>query len=343
MAALQDDCVLRPTVLRNKPELKRDIKVLITGATGLLGRALVTQFADYDVYAQGFTRVAAEDDWVRTPARTEDPTCGSKTMVKCDLTDEAQLRALFSKVEPQVIIHSAAERRPDVVEKQDEATRALNVKATEVLAGLASGREDCFLLLISTDYVFDGTQPPYKPNAVPHPLNKYGQSKLDAEKALQASEHHGGILRVPILYGRTADLNESAVTCLIPALLAAHQKGEQAKMDHWGRRFPTLVDDVALVCYQLTERRLRHCSLSGIWHWSGPQAMTKYDMAVALAPMLGLPADFIVPVPEPPSDNIRPQDAQLDTNTLYLMGIGRKTSFADGMKLVLADFPELSV
>lgn len=87
-----------------------------------------------------------------------------------------------------MIIHCAAERRPDVAEKNIEGTLKvsclkfgltfspqLNVQVSESLASLAL-KHDARLVYISTDYVFDGTSPPYHVNDQPNPLNFYGWS-----------------------------------------------------------------------------------------------------------------------------------------------------------------------
>ena len=92
----------------------------------------------------------------------------------------------------------------------------MNVGVTKALVEaineLNSDREtpDHFMVYISTDYVFDGTSPPYKPLDEPNPLNEYGKSKLEGEQVMHHSE--GAILRVPILYGDVEYLKESAVT-----------------------------------------------------------------------------------------------------------------------------------
>lgn len=78
-----------------------------------------------------------------------------------------------------VIIHCAAERRPDKAENNQEAVRQLNVSATENLAQVAKDNA-AWLVYISTDYVFDGTKPPYEPEDKPNPLNFYGTSQNDA-------------------------------------------------------------------------------------------------------------------------------------------------------------------
>ncbi|CAC5412069.1 metK [Mytilus coruscus] len=73
---------------------------------------------------------------------------------------------------PSVVIHSAAERKPDAVEQKPEATQELNVSATKVVYKNAAA-VGAWVLHISTDYVFEGSSPPYKEDATPNPLNKY--------------------------------------------------------------------------------------------------------------------------------------------------------------------------
>jgi S-adenosylmethionine synthetase len=75
----------------------------------------------------------------------------------CDLTDEEAMAKLYHEISPELVIHAAAERKPDRCENEQGATEALNVFSTVALARLVlASRGHCFLLLISTDYVFDG-------------------------------------------------------------------------------------------------------------------------------------------------------------------------------------------
>lgn len=112
-------------------------------------------------------------------------------------------------VKPHVIVHCAAERRPDVVERHTEAAMNLNVNACTTLAKEAGwwsigtlldrvknvifptkvlsnpfSTAGIFLIYISTDYVFDGRNPPYGENDAPNPLNLYGKSKLEGEREI---------------------------------------------------------------------------------------------------------------------------------------------------------------
>jgi S-adenosylmethionine synthetase len=75
-----------------------------------------------------------------------------------------------------------------------------------------------FLIYVSTDYVFDGTNPPYNHTDIPNPLNFYGKSKLEGERAIEGILKEYCILRIPILYGQVEYNAESAVNILMDSV-----------------------------------------------------------------------------------------------------------------------------
>lgn len=237
----------------------------------------------------------------------------------------------------QVIVHAAAERRPDVTDKDPDATEALNVSATKTIAQLAA-EVGAFVIYISTDYVFDGKSPPYHVDGQPNPLNSYGQSKLEGEKLTRSVlPDDSCVLRIPVLYGDVETLDESAVTVLFKAV---QDTKTPAKMNNHERRYPTHVADVATVCRQIADRVLttERKSLAGILHWSGSECMTKYDMARRMAELAGLPTEHLVPVGAIPGGVPRPYDCHLDCSVLERMGIGQRTPFDEGVKAALRKF-----
>jgi len=139
-------------------------KVIITGASGLLGRAIYAEFCKHSWDVLGFAFSRAKDK-----------------LVKIDLHDVNAVQEAIKHFKPDIIIHCAAERSPDKVEKDYETSRILNVDCSKNLAKLA-GEVNAVFLYISTDYVFDGTNPPYKESDTPNPLNQYGISKYEGEK-----------------------------------------------------------------------------------------------------------------------------------------------------------------
>jgi dTDP-4-dehydrorhamnose reductase len=295
-------------------------KIALIGASGLLGRAIL------DALAQ-------QTGWrtVSTAFRRVGP-----RMATLDVRDAQSVDAFIAYEAPDAVVIAAAERRPDVCEHDLELARALNVDAVRSLAS-AANLCGAWVLSISTDYVFDGTHPPYLPDDAPAPLNAYGRSKLDGELALLETAENGCVLRLPLLYGPIADWQESAVTSLVPAI-AASVRSSPAVMDAWAIRYPTFTPDVAVVIRQLLERHERGETVNGIVQWSGDEPMTKYDIAQRLAETLQLDAQ-LTPQPIPADATPRPYNCHLDSGRLEALGIGRRTPFDAAIQQVLAKFP----
>jgi|SRR5579863_847747 len=297
-------------------------KVALLGASGLLGRAIANALAD-------------RSEWcvVRTAHRRVD---GASAPL--DIRDAAAVDAFIERTAPDAIVIAAAERRPDVCERDPALARALNVEAVSSVAA-AARRRDAWVLSISTDYVFDGTQPPYRCDDPPAPLNAYGRSKLEGERALLETTELGCVLRLPLLFGPIVDWQESAVTSLVPAIAAsALPDAKAAVMDAWATRYPTFTPDVAFVIRQMLEHHARGDAICGIAQWSGAEPLTKLDIASRLAEALQLDAR-LTPQHTPVDATPRPRDCHLDSTRLEALGIGRRTPFNEAIRQVLCAFP----
>ncbi len=291
------------------------MKVMITGATGLLGRSLMSELSSSDslyVIGTGLRRARG-------------------AIHRLDLLDSGAVKQFVESQRPAVIIHAAAERRPEVRENDPDATYALNVEATETIVDVA-GTVGAWVIYLSTDYVFDGTSPPYRPDATPNPLNRNGTSKLAGEEVVRGRGGHC-VLRVPVLFGPVESLDESAVTSIASQLLA----GGVVKLDHWATRYPTSTDDVAFVCRQLVERGREEPDLVGTVHWSGDEALTKFEMARVIAEAWALDVRLIAES-SPPVGAPRPQNSQLDCADLERIGVGRRTPFRTSLSASLEPF-----
>lgn len=295
--------------------------VAVIGASGLVGRAVVEAINGYAGW-----RV------VGTAHRRAD----AKT-VALDIRDVAAIDAFVDCHAPDAIVITAAERRPDVCENHPELARQLNVDAVRAIAA-AAHRCDAWVLSISTDYVFDGTRAPYRIDDAPCPINAYGRSKLEGEKALAETTDFGCTLRLPLLFGHITDWQESAVTSLVPAVLASAAPGAApALMDAWATRYPTFTDDVAHVIRQLLERTASGNPVCGLAQWSGDEPMTKLDIATRLARAMDVNARLTASNTSTDATP-RPRDCHLDSSRLEALGIGRRTPFDLALQQVLARF-----
>ncbi|OCF55330.1 dTDP-4-dehydrorhamnose reductase [Kwoniella mangroviensis CBS 10435] len=291
--------------------------VVVTGASGLLGRAVVSHFQ-----AQGDEVIKLANSRAKKDA----------SYTKLDLMDKEAVNGFF-QTHPiiDVVVHCAAERRPDVAEADPEKAAQINAEVPAHLSALANQRK--FLLIyISTDYVFNGKNPPYEVDAQPDPLQMYGRQKLDGEKAVLAEREKGAkvtVLRVPILYGKTEYNAESAVNILRDVV--EDQSGKKYKMDAYQVRFPTNVEDVARVLFDLSHLDK---PLPSILHYATPSpALTKYDMTQLIAQHLKLPIDHIIKDTNKPGPDAtpRPENTQLSTKALKELGVdvGERKRFGD--------------
>ncbi|CAE6338595.1 unnamed protein product [Rhizoctonia solani] len=285
------------------------MKVLVTGASGVLGSA---------VY-QAFRSVKGVE--VKGTAHTRP----SGDVIAIDLCDEPSVAKLVQDFKPDWVVHCAAERRPDVAAKNVEATWTLNGAVPATLARLSSTKEHSFTLIyISTDYVFDGTAAPYSVDAKPNPVNLYGETKLAGERAVLDDGYQGKpgqrvVLRVPVLYGPAPKNSDSAINTLVD--IVNDQSGKQYTMDHYATRYPTNVLDIADFLVRLA---VLDKPLPSILHYSGTEPYTKYEICLVLAKILNVPHNHITPDAADPPPNLavsRPKNTQLSLEILDNIGV----------------------
>lgn len=153
------------------------MKVLVTGADGMLGSDLCPMLED-----AGF-------DVIET------------TINELDVTDELNVRKVISDVKPDVVVHCAAYTNVDKAEEEPDRAERINALATKYVAQ-ACKKNNAVLVYISTDYVFNGKKnTPYEPSDETAPINVYGRTKLDGEQEVKKNCDRYYILRTSWLYG----------------------------------------------------------------------------------------------------------------------------------------------
>jgi dTDP-4-dehydrorhamnose reductase len=278
-------------------------------------------------------RELAGEDWIARGL------CSSRLragLVQCDLLKESQVLQQFAEFRPDAVIHSAAERRPDAVFREPEKARSLNIDGTRVIAK-ACDMHNALMIFMSTDYVFDGLNPPYSVTAEPHPLSAYGEQKREGEVICLEQCQASAVLRVPLLYGPMEYPYESSVTGIYEEL----SKGKK-KVDHSQKRYPTYTPDVARILKRMLEVHYREGEhLSGIYHWQADECKTKWDMVQTVSNVTGKDASNVEANLDKPQFPV-PPDARLDCSRLVgALGIDAddyRTPFEDAVQGCFRDF-----
>lgn len=249
------------------------MKILITGANGLLGYKLVqllSKQSDIQTIATGRKMISD------LPANV--------TFHQLDITDSKQTGNLISQLKPQVIINTAAMTQVDQCETERELCWKSNVTGVENLIN-ACTKNQTHLVHVSTDFIFDGSHGPLDETAIPKPVNHYGESKLAAEKLLQQSSISWTILRTVLVFGVTPDMSRSNIVLWVKKSLE-DGKTIHVVNDQW--RTPTLAEDLAMGCYLAAKKKAK-----GIYHISGEEMMTPYDIAIQTADFFKLDKSLI--------------------------------------------------
>jgi dTDP-4-dehydrorhamnose reductase len=247
---------------------RRKRRLLVTGASGLLGNKIVE---------------LAKNDYTVIPLHKTKPLHSNS--LKLDITDAVEVLNLFSKLKPDVVIHAASETNVDKCETEKEHSWKINVEGTRNIA-LACSKIGAKLVYISTDYVFDGEKGNYDEKDKPNPINHYGVTKLEGEK--QAIQHckNYAILRTSVLYG-WHPWKQNFATWIINML--KQNKEITVVEDHYNT--PTLADNLAEITIEALQK-----DLQGLYHASGSQRISRHEFARQIAKTFHLNQNLIKPI-----------------------------------------------
>jgi dTDP-4-dehydrorhamnose reductase len=251
------------------------MKILVTGANGLLGQTIIKLLLEkqYEVIATG-----------RGEDRVNVNLPSTYTYIDIDITDGPAVEQLILEQRPTLIVHAAAMTQVDQCEHHKQECYNINVTATRFIIDAAKAVGSRFIF-VSTDFIFDGNNGPYKENDQPAPVNYYGSTKMVAEKAVMESGLDYAIARTILVYGSVPATGRTNIVGFVRQNLEANKP---IKMVTDQIRTPTFVDDLARGIILIIEKNGK-----GIYHLSGEQEMTPYDIAVETAKYFGLNEDLI--------------------------------------------------
>lgn len=255
------------------------MKILVTGSSGMLGKALVPCLEARGHVVRGMTHE------------------------EMDVTNYLQVMDIIKQAKPDLVIHPAAYTKVDQAESEPELAYLINGYGTENLA-VACNSIEIPMLYFSTDYVFDGeSDRAYQPWDQTRPLSVYGKSKLSGERAISNHLTRFFIVRTSWLYG---PFGKNFVETILN--LARERKQLKVVADQWGSPTCTLTLSEVIADLIVTDRwGTYHATDGGITNWC--------DFAKAI--VTGTDVEVVpIDTKDFPRPATRPKYSVLDNTTL---------------------------
>lgn len=286
-------------------------RVLITGCGGMLGNRV------YPIFAERCERVVATDRVVSEP-----------WLERLDVRDRPALAATFCRLQPDLVLHLAAETDLEWCEAHPAAAEATNARATRQVSRLC---EACgaTLVYVSTAGVFDGRKEGfYTEDDAPNPIMVYGRTKYEGERHAQGECRRTYVVRAGWMIGGGYRKDHKFVRLILEQVKAG-RKAIHAVDDKWGT--PTCTGRFAANLYQLLETEAY-----GTYHMVCEGGGTRYDVAVELMRALGRDDVAVRPVDSAFFQSTyhapRPRSEMLTNRNLQRLGLNHMGRWRDALR-----------
>ncbi|HTY12224.1 MAG TPA: dTDP-4-dehydrorhamnose reductase [Bacteroidota bacterium] len=300
-------------------------RVLICGSNGLLGQRLALKLGyetEYEVLNTSHHRQFVLDRHLFD-------------YTQLDITNKGDVKSLVSSFRPDIIVNAAAMTNVDACETQRELAWKVNVVGVENLVEIAR-RINSLLIHISTDYVFDGKNGPYKETDRVNPINYYGKTKQAGENVILAAGIPAAILRTIVVYGTGINIKNNFALWVINSL----REGKNIRCVDDQIANPTHVGDLASGVVKVIER-----DRPGLYHIGGANAVSRNEFAVKAAEIFGLNPALIQKVKSVELNQIaqRPLVTSLVTAKAEKELDFRPMTLAEGLELMKRELVHLTL
>ena len=258
------------------------LRILITGITGLLGYGLTKTLVEKGVEVSGiYKENKTVADELSTLAK----------VYPVDITKQSEVKYVFNRVKPDVVIHAAAFASVDGCELFRSLAWEINVNGTQQVVDVAK-ETNAKLIYISTDYVFDGETGGYTEEDKPNPLNYYGLTKLEGEKIVANNLADYIVARVSLVYGEHPQ-HRGTINRIIFDL----KKGKKLYLVADQFLTPTYSTDIGNMLLELINREA-----TGIYHVAGSTCLSRYDIGKMIARVFEFDDSLISRISMPGAD-----------------------------------------
>ena len=273
-------------------------KILITGASGFLGWNLCQQARNnWQVYGTYYSQAIA---------------IKNTTLFKINLIDYEQLKQLFTNINPDAVIHTAAASQPNFCQHNPEESYRINVDASLQIARLC-GEYNIPCAFTSTDLVFDGQNPPYNENEPISPICFYGEQKATAEQKMLEIYPKIAVCRMPLMFGLPSPVANSFLQGFINNL----KVGKTLNLFSDEFRTPASATTAAKGLLLTIEKEI-----NGIIHLGGKERISRYQFGLLLAEILGSESSLIKSAKQKDVVMAAPRspDTSLDSSKAFALG-----------------------
>ena len=226
-----------------------------------------------------------------------------------DVRDEKQYAVLYEKFRPDVTIHTAGIGSPDYAERHKEEAREINIDGTRNILRNCEKFRSTFIY-ISSNGIYDGNSAPYSEDDEAHPINYYGQIKLEGENISRRSAARWSIIRPILLYGWNHPGGRQNIATYA---LSRLEKGE--KVFAYADVFvnPVFAPACADAIWKIIEEEKYE-----IFNIAGKDTVSIYSLVRSAAEAFDLDLNLVVPVQQGFFNELvrRPADTSYDTSKM---------------------------
>jgi len=243
------------------------MKFLVIGASGMVGQAFMNALAGSGISASGTYHTRRKEG-----------------LLPLDITESEATDQLFANVKPDVLIQTAAQPNVDYCEDHHEEAWKTNVSGTQNLAN-ACRSLGAKHVLISTDYVFDGTAGPYGEDDHVNPINYYALTKVEGERIVSSLSNHL-IIRTGVVFEANQESKNFALR-VVNELSAG--RSLKVPLDQIGN--PTLASNLAACTIELATK-----DKVGTYNVAGRTIMPRSDFAYLICRKFRFDERLIQPI-----------------------------------------------
>jgi len=269
------------------------MKWIMTGAQGFIGSIICDDFSrKFEVL--GIDKLGAEAKNFFSASQV-------------DICNKNEIASVFDRFQPNCVVHFAGTKNVGWCEKNREEAFRLNTEAVRLIAETAS-EYSCFMIFLSSDYVFDGKEGSYSIESKPNPLTVYGKTKWESEKILADHSTDAAIIRTAGVYA-----SEHPAQSLLGWAQDVLQKREDLEAFCNVYNSPTYVQDLARAIEVIGKERM-----SGLYHLAGSSKESRSSFLQNFAREFGFDVNLIKESKFVPSGEFqRPLDLSLNSEDSY--------------------------